>query len=156
MSPGRERIDSRRVAGVVLRAAIVPFVASALIVGVGALRDDLKLAFRYAGASVFPPSLARQLPTVLERIPEGRPILLLAPTANAWNARLWQRALYPRNPVIVRYEPFPDRAALARMAGVRDALFLGRPPRSLSVEWSEPIGSDSDGSERVVLGRPLP
>ena len=154
MSADPQEYAGRRIAGVLFRASLALLTASSLIVGFQAFRDDLKLAFGYAGASVFPPSLQRQLPTVLERIPEGRPILLLATTANAWNARLWQRALYPRNPVFVRYEPFPDPREMARIADLRDVLFLGRRPPSLAVDWIGHLGSDADGDERVMLGRP--
>jgi hypothetical protein len=154
MSTGIRPLDCRRVAGVLFKASLAALVASSLIVGFRAFRDDLIVAFRYAGASVFPPSLARQLPTVIERIPEGRPILLLATSADTWNARLWQRALYPRNPVFVRFEPFPDAREMARMADLRDVLFLGRPPPGLAVDWIDDLGSDADGDDRVMRGRP--
>ena len=46
-------------------------------------------------------------------LPPGAPLLLVAGSGDAWHARLWQRGLYPRNTVIVRFEPWNATALRA-------------------------------------------
>jgi hypothetical protein len=129
---------------------------ASLWVGVRALAADFDLAFHVAGRSVFPPSIVRQLDAIRAKVPPGAPILLLSAssTDGSWWTRLFQRALYPRNVVIVRYEPLPPDA-LSRLR--RDwrcgwGLVLAKEPTSVALANPEDLGNLPGMPDRVWLG----
>jgi hypothetical protein len=125
-------------------------------IGVRALVHDFDLAFHEAGKSVFPPSVARQLDAIRARVPAGDSLLLLAAsrTDGPWWARLFQRALYPRNSLVVRYEPLPadELAQLNRVWRFRHGVLLSREPSSLVLSSREDLGSLPGLSDHVWLG----
>lgn len=47
---------------------------------------------------------------VRSAVPEGETLLLFATSSTVWHARLWQRGLYPRNQVVVVFDPTGDAA----------------------------------------------
>ncbi len=55
---------------------------------------------------------------------------------------MWERALYPRNAVVILENP--DSAALRRAreaSGARYAISVGSPPLSAPYSWRVPLGS---------------
>ena len=135
--------------------------AASLASGGRALYQDLSLAFTWAGASVFPPTVQRQLETLRSRIPRGSHVLLVAPFgANGpWYSRLFQRGLYPGVVVIVRYLPPPDAAALRRLRrqyDLRYAVSMGDPPTDPGFVAHDDLGPLPGIPDRVWFGELAP
>jgi hypothetical protein len=135
-------------------AALV--VGASLLAGVRALARDYDRAFHVAGKSVFPPGVARQVDAIRARVPAGASVLLLSAssTDGSWWARLFQRALYPRNPIVVRYEPLPSAqlARLRREWGLGWGLLLAPDASSLPFADREDLGTLPAMPDRVWLG----
>ncbi len=91
----------------VLRGLAAAVLGASLWCGVRALARDYDRAFHVAGHSVFPESVVHQIDAIRRAVPPGQSILLLSESHDdgAWYTRLFQRALYPRNRVVVRYQP---------------------------------------------------
>ena len=105
-----------------IRAAATAFAGSVFLAGVLTLRSDLIVAFREADPRVFSPEFSQQVRRVEKIAPPRAELLVVASDDDAWRARLWQRALYPRNPVVVRYRPLPSGAELEELR--RSAAFV--------------------------------
>lgn len=143
-----------------LRGIAALVIGASLWSGVRALARDFDRAFYVAGRSVFPPSIVEQVDAIRVRVPPEGSVLLLSAssTDGAWWAREFQRALYPRNVVVVRYEPLP-KAQLARLH--REwrfgwGLILAPDPSSLALTGREDLGNLPALPDRVWLGRFTP
>ena len=105
--------------------------AASLGVGGIALYRDLRAAFRDSGPSVFAASVAGQIQAIRHSVPPGASILLTAAddSDGKWYGLLFQRALFPRNRVIVRYLPLSraDMQPLVTLYSIRYALAVGPP-----------------------------
>ncbi len=140
----------------ILRGIAALVALASLLAGGAALYRDLTIAFRDAGPSVFGPTVRQQLDTLRDRLPAGAPLLLVSAsrTDGSWYARLFQRGLYPRNPVVVRYLPLApaaERAAIARWS-VRHGLAIGNPPPDLGFAGHEDLGTLPALTDRLWLG----
>jgi hypothetical protein len=131
-------------------------IGASLWTGARALARDFDRAFHVAGRSVFPPSVTRQLDAIRSRVPAGASVLLLSASATdgAWWARLFQRALYPRNIVVVRYEPlYADELARSNQAWrFGYGVLLSPEPSSLVLTNREDLGILPALPDRVWLG----
>ncbi len=153
------RPASRRSTRFAVRGATAIFVGASLFVGVHSLKRDLARAFRDAPRSVFPPGFPSQLERVRQVVPAGAGILVATYTADGWDARLWQRALYPRNPGIVVMPPLPPADELRRLRTEHHAAYilsLGDAPAGLELAWREDLGGVPGGPEHVWLGALAP
>jgi hypothetical protein len=133
---------------------------ASLWVGVRALARDFDQAFHVAGKSIYPPSVVLQIDAIRTRVPAGDSVLLVSAshTDGAWWARLLQRALYPRNVVVVRYEPLPpnELARLCQRWRFRHGLLLAPEGSSLALTAREDLGPLPALPDRVWLGRLSP
>ena len=150
-SPVRKRIDIAAASGFVVLAA-------SLVSGGHAIVRDLRVAFRDAGPSVFPPEERVQMDSVLASVPARASLLLVATTEDAWHARLWQRAFYPEHTVIVRYEPLgaEELRALRKRLGIRHAISLGSPPPDPGFRSPRDLGALPGLASRVWFGELQP
>ena len=139
-----------------LRGFAALVIGASLCSGVRALARDFDRAFHVGGRSVFPASMVRQLDAIRARVPPGGSILLLSAssTDGAWWARAFQRALYPRNVVVVRYEPLPgpQLARLHREWRFGWGLLLAPERSSLALTNPEDLGNLPALPDRVWLG----
>jgi hypothetical protein len=126
------------------------------VTGGRALYRDLTLAFRDAGPSVFGPTVRQQLDGLRSRLAPGAPLLLVAAshTDGAWYTRLFQRALFPRNPVVVRYLPYSlaDELSDRRRWSIRHGLAIGNPPPNLEFVSHEDLGPLPALPDRLWFG----
>jgi hypothetical protein len=131
-----------------IRAVATAFAGSVFLAGALTLRTDLIVAFREADPRVFPPAFSQQVRRVEKIAPPRAELLVVASPDDAWRARLWQRALYPRNPVVVRYRPLPSGGELEELR--RFAAFVV----ALGAEVPElPLSSEERlGGENVWIG----
>lgn len=140
----------------VLRGFAALVLGASVWTGVRALARDFDRAFHVAGKSVFPPSVVSQLDAIRARVPPGAAVLLLSAsnTDGSWWARLFQRALYPRNVVVVRYEPLPRNqlVRLGREWRFSWGLLLAPEPSSLVLSDREDLGNLPAMPDRVWLG----
>lgn len=100
--------------------------------------------------------MASQLESIRAKVPPGATLLLLSAssTDGAWWARLFQRALYPRNVVIVRYEPLPqdELVRLHRDWRFGWGLLLAPEASSRILSDREDLGTLPGLPDRVWLG----
>ncbi len=139
-----------------LRGLAALVLGASLWTGARALVRDFDRAFHEAGRSVFPPSVVRQLDAIRARVPAGASLLLFSAsnTEGAWWARLFQRALYPRNVVVVRYLQ-PSREELARLNRAWRfgyGLLLSPEPSPLGLSRPEDLGILPTLPDHVFLG----
>lgn len=140
---------------VVVLTSTVLFVAAGLVVGVASFRRDFALSARQRGESVYSADFRRQVRYVTDRTPPRAGILLVATPQDTWRARLWQRALYPRNDVIVRLQPFAPDSELRPLRvhhSVTFAITLGDPSVDLPLRWNEDLGRMFREEPRVRFG----
>ncbi len=126
--------------------ATLIFVGASLASGFASMARDLEAVRRGPGPGVFSPGFEEQARRVRAEVSPGVRILLVASRSDEWEARLWQRALYPRNPVSVRFLPVAEPET-------RDAdlvLTIGSPPPELRLRSPRRI----DGPKPVVIGIP--
>jgi hypothetical protein len=121
---------------------------------------DATIAFRDAGPSVFPATVTRQLEEIRGKIPAGETILLVSASATdgAWYTRLFQRALYPRNDVVVRYPPFSrqDEGVLRRKWPIHFGVELAPEPSRLDFADHRDLGPLPAMPDRVFIGTLAP
>jgi hypothetical protein len=129
----------------VLIATLI-FVGASLAAGVVSMARDLEAVLRQPEGKVLSPAFEEQARRVRGEVPPGVRILVIASESDEWEARLWQRALYPRNPVSVRLPPVADPAK----PDADLVLTIGSPPPELRLRSSRRI----DGPKPVVLGIP--
>jgi hypothetical protein len=121
---------------------------------------DATNAFRNAGPSVFPDSVIRQVEEIRREVPPGESILLVSEsrTDGSWYTRLFQRALYPRNDVVVRYLPLSPRdvASVRRVWSILHGLEFDAAPSSLGLQHPEDLGALPAMPDHVFLGSVAP
>lgn len=150
----------RGFADITVRVAGGLVVAASLLCGARALSTDLTTAFRSAAPTVFSPYELGQFAIVRERVPAGSSILLTANagSSHSWYSRLWQRAFYPRNTVIVRPESLPalERKKLRERYGFRFAVSLGQRPADLDFQSLQDLGALPGLPDHVWFGELTP
>jgi hypothetical protein len=141
----------------VLRIIAILVVAASVVTGAIAMRKDVRIAFRDAGPSEFPASVNLQVEAITRGMPPGAGLLLLSQSHDdgAWYARLFQRALYPRNVVVVRYVPLtgPERDLLRRQWSLGYGLAMGVPPPDVGFLAHEDLGTLPALPDRVWFGK---
>jgi hypothetical protein len=145
---------SRGLSRLSLRACAAVVLATALVAGWAAIGRDLSLAYRSA-PSPFTPEDLRQFQYVRDRLPAGEALLVVATRNERWHACLWQRALYPRNPAILRFTVSPGPVRFEsdqRRFGIRHAVAFGSPLPDPGFERSEDVGQIPTSGARVVFG----
>jgi hypothetical protein len=145
----------------ILRGVGALVLAASLAAGGIAFVRDLTLAYRWAGPSVIPATVRTQLDTLRNRLPKGSTVLLVVSRAGdvSWYVRLFQRALYPTDVVVVRSVPLPNEAelrAMCRRHGIRYAISMGAPPADPGYLAHEDLGSLPAIDDRVWFGRLVP
>lgn len=139
-----------------MRAAGAVVLVASLVCGVRARSRDATRAFRDAGPSNFPSTVTRQIDEIRREVPAGETILLVSASATdgAWYTRLFQRALYPRNDVVVRYLPLSSRDAdgLRRKWSIRHGVELAPEPSSLAFTEHRDLGPLPAMPDRVFIG----
>ena len=134
----------------------------AATVGIGAvaLYRDLQTAFLFAGPSNVPASIRRQVEAIERRVPPGQPILLLSATLpdELWYTRLFQRVLYPRNEVLIRYLPLTraDADTLRNGRSIGYAIAFDAEPPDRSFRAVEDLGPLPAMAHRVWVGERTP
>jgi hypothetical protein len=144
----------------ILRSAAALVVGASLVAGVKADLADTVIAFRDAGPSVFHPSVSRQIDEIRQEVPAGETILLVSAsrTDGSWYTRLFQRALYPRNDVIVRYLPFTSAEAerVRRAWPIRYGIVFDVAPSSLDLLDRRDLGALPAMPDHVFFGKLAP
>ncbi len=137
-----------------LRSVACIVVAASLAAGFAALERHLRTAYLWAGPSIFSSVDQRQMASVRAALADGEVIVLFAGPANVWHARLWQRGLYPRNPVAVQFEGDPPERlrALRERFGVRHAVLIGRPANAPRLRVERDLGPLPGLPGRVAFG----
>ncbi len=144
-----------------LEAAAVLVMAASVISGGLALPREVRVAFRDAWPSVFPGQLQQQLAVVEASVPPGPALLHVSDWASdpgtGWYSRLWQRALYPRNAVVLLMRDItPERIAeLRRQYRPRYAISVGTPPIDPGFLWHRDLGV-VPGSRQTWFGELRP
>lgn len=157
--PRAARPSGRR--NVALQVAAVLVAAASAVSGSLGLARDLRIAFRDAWPSVFPGQFQRQVKTVEETVPPGAVFFHIADASKdpgtGWYSRLWQRALYPRNLVIVLLNDLrPEHLEeLRKRYRVRYAISVGTPPIDPGFRWHRELGS-VPGSHQTWFGELRP
>jgi hypothetical protein len=141
----------------ILQSLAALVLAAAALAAARSLDREFTKAFRDPWPGVFPPSVLGQLQVLRSRLAPGSTVLLVSgPTpAETWNARLFQRGLYPRNVVIVHFAPPPDAAEMGRLRdryGLRYAISLGAGPADPGFLQHEDLGPLPDAEGRVWFG----
>lgn len=121
------------------------------------LNHELLRAFNDPRNGVYPTSVSAQLQVLRGKLPAGSTVLLVSgPSAQqTWNARMFQRGLYPESAVIVHFLPLPDAATMARLRrqyGLRYAISIGAPPADPGFLEREDLGPLPDSGELVWFG----
>ena len=142
------RIGLRIAAGTVLATSVAAWAL------VGA--HELRATGRSTGRTFTDVEL-RQFAAVRAAVPEGAPILLLTGSGNAWEARLWQRWFFPRNPVLVVYEPWDaGMRTLRKSYDFRHAVVFGAPPFDPGFRWSRDLGEIPGLAGHTIFGELQP
>ena len=124
-------IHGKRLASIALRTAGAVVVTASLAAGASGLSRSLRTAWLWATPSIFKAADREQMALVREALGEGEVVLLYASSDqnDVWQARLWQRGLYPRNPVVVQLGGVSESLpALRERFAIRHAVVIG-PPR---------------------------
>jgi hypothetical protein len=140
-----------------LRVFSVLVGAAALTCGTRAIGEQLS-RFKEPPHRASHPAFDAALARVLERVPEGARLLHLSAEPEYWYSRLWQRALYPRNEVIVVEPPLSAEVVrtLRDRYGVRFAISAGNPPSDPGFLWAVDLGPLPLGSAHNLLGELAP
>jgi hypothetical protein len=125
----------------VARTASILVALAAVVSGALAFRNEIPRATSPA-ESVFSPAFREQLRIVENRVPAGAPVLHISAQPEPWFSRLWQRGLYPRNPIIV-IQPwdYPRLAELRTKYATRFAVSAGKPPLDPGFAWKVDLGA---------------
>ena len=144
----------------IVRGAGALVLAASVVAGARAIVLDATIAFRDAGPSVFPDSVVRQVEEVRREVPPGETILLVSEsrTDGSWYTRLFQRALYPRNDVVVRYLPLSpeDIVSVRRAWSIHHGLEFDAAPSSLALQHPKDLGALPAMPDHVFLGSMTP
>ncbi len=143
---------------IALRAIAIIVFAASTAAFLTALVPDLRIAYAWAGPSIFSEVDRKQMSAVRDAVPEGAVLLLAAKPRDVWHARLWQRGMYPRNQVAVQLEPFSTgviRSLRARY-GIRYVVLMGSPALDSELLWRRDLGPLPGLSDRVSLGELRP
>ncbi len=91
---------------------------------------------------VFPPELSAQIRKVEEKLPPGVSLIYVPASPEYWYSRLWQRAFYPRNQVVIQQPPVPPGrlGELRARYGTRFAVAAGDPPADPGFLWKLDVG----------------
>ena len=129
-------------------------VAASLAAGFAALRKDLRVAYLWAGPSIFSTVDQRQMASVRAALAKGEVVLLYAGRENVWHARLWQRGLYPRNPVVVQFDSDPPQRLreMRERYGIRRAVVIGPPPSAPRLRGERDLGARPGLPGSVAFG----
>jgi len=116
--------------------------------------SDFRVAFTYAGKSVFTPRDEQQFEAVREATPPGATLLLTGGPNGTWASILWQRALYPERRVIVlRDGATPERLASVLASYRFDAaISIGDPPPDPGLRSHRDLGGIPGLAGRVWFG----
>ena len=124
-----------------LRAFSLLVAAASLICGGREIARDW---YRFEGPPhrVLHPQFDAELRTVLRQLPVGARVLHFSAVPEYWYSRLWQRALYPRNDVILVQPPLSRKRfeSLRRRYGARYAISYGVPPWDPGFLWKTNLG----------------
>ena len=145
--------DRKQIPRLALRAIAGVVVASSLAAGVAALARDLRTAYLWAGRSIFGEADRRQMDAVRSALADGEVLLVYAVADDVWSARLWQRGLYPRNPVVVQLSASPEGpGGLRKRYGARRAVLIGSPAFAPKLRGDRDLGPRIGRPGRVRFG----
>jgi len=156
---GAARSESRRRAPAVERSSSLwAGRAFFLLVALAAILCGLhaglgsRAHFERSPGKVFPPELREQLRAVEDRVPPGAFVLYVPAAPEFWYSRLWQRALYPRNEVVVLQPPVARQTLreLRVRYGARFAVSAGDPPTDPGFLWRVDVGRAAGTGETWV------
>lgn len=152
------RPDRTRFVSAGLRLIAVVVLAASAVAGLTALWGDLRLAYTWSGPSIFSELDRKQMSAVREVVPRGATILVVAKWTDVWHARLWQRGLFPRNPVVVRLEPYVPQEIreFRHRYAIRYAVLIGPPAFDLGFRWRRDLGPLPGLPGRVWFGELSP
>lgn len=152
------RSDRARLASASLRLVAVVVLAASAAAGLTAIWSDLRLAYTWSGPSIFSEPDLKAMSAVREAVPPGATILVVARWADVWTARVWQRGLFPRNPVVVRLEPYTAQEIrkFRQRYAIRHAVLIGPPAFDLGFRWRRDLGPVPGVPGRVEFGELLP
>jgi len=133
-------------------------VAASAAVTVAAFAGDLRTAYAFAGPSIFKETERRQMAEVQAALTEDEVILVVARPEDHWHARLWQRGLYPRNPVAILIGGFSKESLreLRERHGIRRAVLIGPPEVEPAMIRRRELGTLSGLPARVAFGELAP
>jgi hypothetical protein len=146
-------IDRRRLLSIGLPLIAVAVVSASVLAGFAALARDLRTAYLWAGPSIIREADRRQIDAVRKSLEDGEVIFVYADPEHHWHARLWQRALFPRNPVAVHLDASPEgpRSLRDRFA-VRHAVVIGPPAFAPRLRAERDLGPLQGMRVRVSFG----
>jgi hypothetical protein len=141
-----------------LRVLAAAVIVASLAAGLAALREDLRLAYLWATPSIFKDLDRKEMAAVRDSVPEGAVLMLVAKPTDGWHARLWQRGMFPRNPVAVILEPVPEETvrALRERYAIRYAVLIGPPSQDPGLLWRRDLGPLPNLPGRVYFGELAP
>jgi hypothetical protein len=149
-------IHGKRLASIALRTAGAAVVAASAAAGVAALARDLRTAYLWAGPSIFTAGEREQMARVRGELADGETIAVFAGASqdDVFRARLWQRGLYPRNPVAVQFEGDPPERLreLRQRFAIRHAVLLGPPRSAPKLRDARDLGSVPGRAGRAAFG----
>jgi hypothetical protein len=133
-------------------------IAASAAVTLAAFARDYRTAYAFAGPSIFRETDRRQMAEVQAAVPEGEVILLVARPEDHWHARLWQRGLYPRNPVTVFLGDYSDEAVrpIRERNAIRWVVLIGPPVTEPRLVQRRELGTLPGLPARVAFGELLP
>ena len=152
------RPDRTRLASLALQVVAAVVLAASAVAGVSALWSDLRLAYTWSGPSIFSEVDLKEMSAVRDVVPPGATVLVVAKWSGVWTARLWQRGLFPRNPVVVRLEPYGPKEirAFRKRYAIRYVVLVGPPAFDLGFRWRRDLGPVPGLPDRVLLGELSP
>jgi len=120
-------------------------------------RANLDRAFVYSAGvrRVYPAGHLRQVEIFKSLVPKG-PVFYIMDQPDYWQVGLWQRSIYPDNPVFLIYDPAlvhaPSTENLRTKHLIAYALCAGNPPPDAGYEWKVELPS-YPASIPIVVGK---